>query len=282
MDMSPRPYLIGGGTASDDPASLDALLEMYFRGDIDHIQVLVVPEPQRDFQARLDRLAGIDALIIVHAPHHQHGVNPCAPAAFGRMHPEEAIKHIESAMQQTFEAADALGSPYIVLHAGRYERGGKTTAIETFNEFLDLYNDPRFCLENLPSVYGSSQFIGTTAGELSRISRGRITTFCLDFAHLYCTVNYRALSYAEELASFEDHTIALHHLSNSVRGSITDQHLEIDHPEGGLDLDLVFSWIRRHVGTHTSLELKDCSPKAYLRQLAVFDRFYHNQSFKAR
>jgi hypothetical protein len=42
------------------------------------------------------------------APHHGHGVNPCAPSAYdNRPLPE---KHIEEAMNRTFEAADTLGA----------------------------------------------------------------------------------------------------------------------------------------------------------------------------
>ena len=55
------------------------------------------PYPGRRFAA-----AGIPA------PHHGHGVNPCAPAAYdARPLPE---KHIEEAMNRTFEAADTLGA----------------------------------------------------------------------------------------------------------------------------------------------------------------------------
>ncbi len=55
------------------------------------------PYPGRRFAA-----AGIPA------PHHGHGVNPCAPSAYdARPLPE---KHIEEAMNRTFEAADTLGA----------------------------------------------------------------------------------------------------------------------------------------------------------------------------
>ena len=55
------------------------------------------PYPGRRFAA-----AGIPA------PHHGHGMNPCAPSAYdARPLPE---KHIEEAMNRTFEAADTLGA----------------------------------------------------------------------------------------------------------------------------------------------------------------------------
>ena len=55
------------------------------------------PYPGRRFAA-----AGIPA------PHHGHGVNPCAPAAYDARPLSE--KHIEEAMNRTFEAADTLGT----------------------------------------------------------------------------------------------------------------------------------------------------------------------------
>lgn len=54
------------------------------------------------YRGRRSAAAGIPA------PHHGHGVNPCAPAAYdARPLPE---KHIEEAMNRTFEAADTLGA----------------------------------------------------------------------------------------------------------------------------------------------------------------------------
>jgi hypothetical protein len=65
--------------------------------------------------------------------------------------------------------------------------------------------------------------------------------------------------------------VTLHHLSNVRRGSITDEHLELDHPEGGLDLEVVFSRLRRHPEIPTVLEYKR-DPAVYLSQVQVFAR----------
>ena len=64
--------------------------------------------------------------------------------------------------------------------------------------------------------------------------------------------------------------MTLHHLSNIRRGSITDEHLELDHPNGGLDLVAVFARLRQHKTIPTTLEYKQASPAVYARQVRVF------------
>ncbi|MDD4253316.1 MAG: TIM barrel protein, partial [Methanoculleus horonobensis] len=205
-----------------------------------------------------------------HAPHHSHGVNPCAPAAYDDRPAKEIEEYIEEMMTRTLEAADTLDAETIVLHAGRYEPGGRLAAVEAFAHFLDRHADPRLALENLPAVYAGYPLLGNTAEELAALAGIRITRFCLDFPHLACTTNYRRLSFADELNKFEDLDVVLHHLSNIRLASITDEHLELDRPDGGLDLTAVFARLRRHPAVPTTLEYKEDSADVYARQVKVF------------
>lgn len=304
-----RNYLIGAGVRSDDMETFNTLSTMYHAGLIDHIQVMLIPQEEKLFRKHLEVISSSGAYIIVHAPHHGQGVNPCAPAAFETRSPAEISAWIESAMSQTFEAADLLDTPSIVMHAGRYESGKtdttdsadstdtqntkntqniknikditdtKDTAISTLQEFLSVYRDPRIILENLPEVYANFHLLGSTADELVQISDGLVNGYCLDFAHLYCTTNYLHLSYAGELSKFgelsDSHPVKLHHLSNSIKGSITDEHLELNHKNGGLDFDLVIGYIKKHPEIQTSLEYKHNNAEIYVEQLKVFDNLYH-------
>ena len=254
----------------DEEKTLALLAGLYEEGALRHVQVQVVPLPRPVFRERLAAIAATDIPIVVHAPHHGHGVNPCAPAAYDDRPPGEIEAHIEEAMSRTCEAADVLGAETIVLHAGRYEPGGRLAAVEEFAGFLDRCFDPRFTLENLPSVYAGYPLLGTTAGELAALAGGRITRFCLDFPHLACTANHRHLPFAEELERFGSLDVALHHLSNIRRGSITDEHLALDHPDGGLDLPAVFARLRRHAGVPTTLEYKEDAAAVYARQVRIF------------
>jgi sugar phosphate isomerase/epimerase len=263
-------YNLGCTVRLDDEQTLVLLAELYEEGAIRHIQVQAVPLPQPLFRKHLARVAAAGIPAVVHAPHHGHGVNPCAPAAYDDRPANEIEVYIEEAMSQTLEAADTLGAETIVLHAGRYEPGGRFAAVETFADFLDRHNDPRLTLENLPAVYAGYPLLGNTAGELAALAGNKITRFCLDFPHLACTANYRHLSFADELERFESLDVALHHLSNIRQGSITDEHLALDHPDSGLNLSAVFARLRRHPDVPTTLEYKQDSADVYARQVKVF------------
>ncbi len=270
-----RPYGIGCSVRSDDETSFSALDDLHADGRIDHIQVQIIPEPDTAFRKRLDTLAASEAPIVIHAPHHGHGVNPCAPALCNSPAPEEIGLHLEHAMHQTLEAADLLNAAIIVIHAGRFAEMSRADAEEGFSRFLDRYHDPRLTLENLPAVHAGFPFLGNTADELAALGDGRIGGYCLDFAHLYCTANYRNLTYEDELCRFGDLNVRHQHISNTTRGSVTDQHLELDHPDGGLDFATVFGWIGRHRSIETTLEYKRDTYAIYPRQITVFDELYH-------
>ncbi|MEG3056415.1 MAG: hypothetical protein RQM90_10230 [Methanoculleus sp.] len=181
-------------------------------------------------------------------------------------------------MAQTYEAADVLGTEVIVLHAGRYLPGERAAAEDEFPNFLDRYSDPRLALENLPAVYAGYPLLGNTAHDLGTLAGEAITQFCLDFPHLACTTNYQNLSFAEELERFESLNVTLHHLSNIRRGSTVDEHLELDHPDGGLDVAAVFARLRRHHTTPTTLEYKDDLPAVYTRQVRVFAQLWEEHA----
>ena len=261
----------------DDETTLALLAGLYKEHAIDHIQVQAVPLPGQAFEEHLAAVAATGIPSIIHAPHHSHGVNPCAPAAYDDRPLTEIEAHIELAMNQTFEAADTLGAETIVLHAGRYRPGEHAAAEEEFSRFLDHYFDPRLTLENLPAVFRGRPMLGTTAEELVDLADGRIQGFCLDFAHLYCAANYRNIPYPEALEPFQALNIRHLHLSNTTEGSIADRHLPLDHPGGGLPFPEVVRCIRAHPEVPVSLEYRR-SAGFYASQVAVFDAVYEKYS----
>ncbi|HVP94910.1 MAG TPA: TIM barrel protein [Methanoregulaceae archaeon] len=269
-----HPCLVGCGVRSDDPDTFAELANLAETGEIDHIQVLVIPEPEPVFKKRIEEIASKNVLCILHAPHHLHGVNPCCPTDVDPESPGNALETLESALCQTLQMADTLGAPAIVLHAGHYKEGQREEAFLGFTDFLDRYYDPRFLLENLPEIFRDLTFIGTTAPDLVRLSDGRIQGYCLDFPHLYCTSNYRGSSFDGELMKFGSMPVSLHHLSNCRKFSYRDEHLPLDHPEGGLDFKTVMGWIERHPGIHTSLEYKYRNISVYLAQIREFNRLF--------
>ena len=274
-EPEPRPYRIGATLRTTDTRLLRGFAALHARGGIDHIQVRVIPG--RTFNRDLATIAAAGIPATVHAPHHGHGVNPCAPAAYDDRPPQEIKKHIEQAMTQTLEAADTLGADTIIIHAGWYEPGGRSAALEEFPRFLDRYSDPRLTLENLPAVFRGRPMLGTTAEELVDLADGRIRGFCLDFAHLYCAANYRNIPYPHSLKPFQALTIRHFHLSNTEEGSIADRHLPLDHPGCGLPFPEVVRCIRTHPAVPVSLEYR--RPAGfYEAQIAVFDAIYRKYS----
>jgi sugar phosphate isomerase/epimerase len=258
-------YNLGCSVRPDDAATLALLETLHEEGAIDHIQVQIIPG-----ELHLEDIAATGIPPVIHAPYHSHGVNPCAPAAYDDRPLSEIEAHIETAMAQTYEAADALGAGIIVLHAGRYRPGEHAAARHEFPRFLDRHFDPRLTLENLPAVYAGYPLLGNDARELEILADRKITRFCLDFPHLACTTNHRGTSFVEELDRFGSLNVTLHHLSNIRRGSITDEHLELDHPDGGLDFAAVFSRLQRHKTTPTTLEYKENAEEVYARQVRIF------------
>jgi sugar phosphate isomerase/epimerase len=269
-----RPYRIGAGVRSDDQKTFAALAAMHREGRIDHVQVQVVPGERAAFGRDMERIADAGVPIVIHAPHHGHGVNPCAPTAYDDRPPAEIERWVEEALALTVEAADVTGARQIVLHAGRHLPGRREEAETTFAAFLDDHFDPRIILENLPAVYAGYPLLGNTAEELLALAGGRVRGFCLDFAHLFCTTNFLGAPFATLLAPFGDLPIGLFHLSNSRRGSITDEHLPIDHPEGGLDFSTVIPFIAEHPAVETSLEYKENDPRLYAEQVPLFDALF--------
>jgi endonuclease IV len=270
----PRPYRIGAGARSDDTSTFRQLAEMHREGILDCVQLLIVPEGRALYEQHIETIRSEEIPIIIHAPHHGLGINPCAPAAFETRSTADMEDLIEEAMGMTYEAADILGAPYIVLHAGRYEPGGREAAAREFKSFLDTHHDPRLILENLPAVFAGQELLGNTAEELLALADSRIGGFCLDFAHLYCTANYRGKDYPDLLGAFETLPVRLFHLSNDRSGSIRDEHLPLDHPEGSIPMDIIMDYYKGHLGIPLIIELKDRDAALYREQLTVFERLF--------
>ncbi|WP_440949563.1 TIM barrel protein [Methanosphaerula subterraneus] len=269
-----RAYRIGGGMRSDDLETFHVLSLLADQGLIDHIQVYVVPAPEEILNREIEEIATTDARIVVHAPHHLDGVNPADPSLGGTTSAAVGEAQIEAGMADAFEVADRLDASYIVAHAGYFGHLDRQTAVSNVRSFIDRYHDRRLLIENLPSVYKDLQFVGTTAEELKSLNLSRTGGVCLDFAHLYCTANYLSTPYGEMLAAFSTLPVRFHHLSNSKTGSIKDQHLPLDHPDGGVPIDQVMAWVRTHPANQTSLEYKNSDHSIYQQQLQVFDDLY--------
>lgn len=269
---------VGVAIGSDDREALEVCTVLFGKGLLGHIQVQIVPGPASEVRTDVEKIAETAIPVVVHAPHHAHHVNPCAPGAFETRHPDQLEARIETAMAQTFEAADELEAPLIVLHAGRYEDGRRREAERTFASFLEQYRDGRIVLENLPPVYAGYRLLGNTAADLQRLAGPAGVRVCLDFAHLHCTAGYLHRSFAGLVGEFAPLDVALHHLSGSPARSVTDRHLTLDHPANGIDLATVAEAVRKRPGIGTTLELKEVDPQVFEGQVRFFCRLIRGQA----
>ncbi|MEN6341489.1 MAG: TIM barrel protein [Methanospirillum sp.] len=269
-----RPYRIAGAVKVRDPASFEALAALAQSGRLDGVQAYVKGPLTGTDRATIAAHASLPVEFVVHAPHHEDGVNPAEPTAPGDLSPAEGRARLEAGMTAALEVADLLDAGTVVFHAGCVVRHDVDEALVAMAAFLDDWPDPRLVLENMPAVHRDLSFVGTSASELAALGLGRVRGYCLDLAHLYVASNFRGWDYGAALAAFEPLPVVYHHLSNSPAGSIRDRHLPLDSPDGGVPFEDVIAWIAAHPATTTCLEYKTAGGGIYDAQLAIFDELY--------
>jgi endonuclease IV len=269
-----RPYRIAAAVKAYDPDAFPIMARLARLSRLDGVQVYVKGPLAAGERSRLEDYASLSTKFVVHAPHHEDGVNPVEPTAPGALAPNEGRLRLEAGMSAAIEAADLLSAARIVIHGGAVVHHDLEAACDAMAMFLDSWSDPRLILENLPAIHRDLVFVGTSAEDLRLLGGGRIRGYCLDLAHLFVASNYFGWNYADALAGFEDLNVVYQHLSNSPAGSVRDRHLPLDAPEGGVPFDQVMAWIRCHPANTTCLEYKKSTGGVYEAQLAVFDTLY--------
>ncbi len=264
----------GAGCRSDDPPVFEAFAHLCRQGFLDHVQVVVIPERRSLFRSRCELFESSGVPVVIHAPYHMHGVNPCEPSCCVSSplgDPSELIPH---AMVQALEAADATGSPWIVFHPGAIRDTGYDTACNNLQAFFDQWQDDRIILENLPARSHGWEFIGATADELMRLNKGGHQGICLDFSHLDCTAAFRKEPFGDLLAEFKSLPVRFQHISGKQPAGTEDAHLPLDSPESGLPSDEIAVWLMDHRDIATSIEYKGDDTDRIIDQVRFFhDRF---------
>nr|WP_319538107.1 hypothetical protein [uncultured Methanospirillum sp.] len=263
-----EPIRFGAGCLLTQPEVFPSRADLLDSGSIGHVQLMVIPQPESDFQTNIQPFESYKGKIRIHAPHHLQQVNPCEPDLFSSGIPD-IKKHIEAAMSQTLEAADRTGSEIIVLHAGRYRHGHKDEAITRFQDFLNLYPDPRYILESLPDLQFGPAYLGVTPEELKVLGAGSIKGYCPDFPHLWCTSKVRGLPYQDLLDGMADLGMKFSHLSGSPGPESERQHLLFDDPDNRFSLGLIRSFLTDHQDLELSLEFADDDPAVIMWQVTI-------------
>lgn len=265
----PKQIHFGAGCLLRTPEVFPVWGEMLEQGEIGHVQLLTTPVASQDYSSHLEIFESYPGYIRVHAPHHVQGVNPCNPELFAQGRGDDLRNYIEEAMAQTSEAADRTGSEIIVLHAGRYRPEERSEAIATFHAFLDVYPDDRYILETLPDLKHGYRFLGITPGELRELAGQKITGFCLDFPHLWCTAQAQGIPYHQLLNEMGSLPLKFSHLSGSPGPGSDRQHLFFDDPQNAFDLPLLRSFLSNHPDLEISLEFATDDPDIIRQQIRI-------------
>jgi endonuclease IV len=159
-------------------------------------------------------------------------------------------------MAETFEAADRLDAPLVVVHAGTFTTSDPGPAFERFSEFTDRWSDPRLVVENLPVTFRGVRMLGNTGADLAGLISGTKLGICLDFSHLYCSSVSLDLPFKDILSEFRPLPVKYHHLTKSGPRGERDEHRGLDDPRGDLPVKDVLTWIRARPDVPTALEYK--------------------------
>jgi len=201
----------------------------YMSKVIDHcdfIEILVVPDDEIWKQFR-----DYDIPITIHVAHQRFGSNPAMPGSEKRSH---------QCTQMAIDAADYFGSKDIVVHPGNMTihenrpldldiKDGDKRAID----FLKRYNEPRFRIENLPTM-GKKAELGTYPKEIRKFMKELKCGFCFDFSHAVLSCPWIGIGYREIVNEFMKLKPKYFHICG---GSINGQYDHQDLGKGDFDVD---------------------------------------------
>ncbi|MDD1728621.1 MAG: hypothetical protein LUQ50_06080 [Methanospirillum sp.] len=259
----------GAGCLLSHPEILPSRAALLESRTIGHVQLMMIPLTESMFQQNIEVFEPYAGKIRIHAPHHFQGVNPADPELFSNGISGDIHTHIETAMNQTLEAADHTGSEVIVIHAGRYEHGHRDEAVARFHDFLDRFPDPRYSLESLPDLQFGPAYLGTTPEELKLLGGSSIKGYCPDFPHLWCTSSAQGIIYQDLLDGMSTLPLSFSHLSGSPGPGSERQHLLFDDPDNQFTLPLIRKFLLDHQDLELSLEFAVDDPAVITRQVTL-------------
>ncbi len=185
----------------------------------DFVEVLIVPDV--DIKPFLD----MDFEYRVHCAHAGFGVNFSDPSKWG---------HNLDCVRQALEAAEALGSPTVVLHPSGDARGSSK---EYAKDALSKIADMRILLENLPELnMGEEQRMCSTPEEM-RDFLALGFGLCFDFSHAIASAAALNVDYKKFCDDFIALGTSYFHVTNGLVRSEQDLHLPLN--EGEFDLGFI-------------------------------------------
>jgi deoxyribonuclease-4 len=187
---------------------------LYSGGQCAYVELFFVPG-SFDFAQSWKNLA---LPYIIHAPHTVAGLNPACAAMRA---------HNKQLAEQTFAFADKVGAEFIIFHPGM--SGDTDEVVTQFKAFGDC---SRILIENKPyhALHDETLvFVGHEPCQLTEIISRTGSGFCLDFGHAVCAANSLSAPPLELIEKFLILRPRVCHISDGLKESTYDRHLNLGH-----------------------------------------------------
>ncbi|WP_162197357.1 TIM barrel protein [Methanosarcina sp. 1.H.T.1A.1] len=161
--------------------------------------------------------------------------------------------------------ADQLNSEFLVLHPGFGE-------IEDTIEFLDLINDSRILIENMPSVgLNYEKMVGYSPEQIRELIGSRFG-FCLDLNHAVKAALGLGIDYKPFVMDFFSLNPSYFHISDGFLTNCLDEHLSIGN--GEYDFDFLINCLYFGEDNHITLETPRINLMSFDEDLYNLGRLY--------
>ncbi len=174
-------------------------------------------------------LDGIGLPFVVHAEHHQLGVNYADSSKLALS---------KESLGFATKLADRLDARAIIVHPGHLD-GAATSKPENAIEFFRSIMDGRVLLENMrvKETYGNRllEHFFSTPEEVKRMLSATNKRLCLDLSHTQNTAVHLGVDYIRMLEKFVGMKPRHFHACGGVEGSTEDMHMHLW--EGNLNIE---------------------------------------------
>jgi len=184
---------------------------LYKEGVYQYIELYSVPGT---YDGTIGQWKTLKIPFIIHGPHYKHGMN---------LSMKDTKENNKILFAEACKFADALSSPFIILHSGLYG-----TIEETISQLKDL-KDKRILIENKPyfGLNDGEICVGSTPEEILKAIKETGYGFCLDIGHAIYSANAHKTDPMAYLNRFLALSPAMFHLTDGNINATRDKHEHI-------------------------------------------------------
>ncbi|WP_445475041.1 TIM barrel protein [Methanococcoides methylutens] len=192
---------------------------------------------------------------VIHITTERHGFNIA-----DKQKEDFNLKIIDDCVQW----ADQLDAKYLILHPG-------FGLIDDAMDFLDLIEDDRILIENMPKVgINGENMVGYSIEQIERLMGSRFG-LCLDFGHAAKAAVSLGLDYKEHILNFVDLNPKMFHISDGLLDSEKDQHLAVG--KGDYDMAFIKKCVYRNQYQYATMETPRTNMDSLSEDMENFQMF---------